>query len=97
MDETPSTCRPPQAPSREHAASLGNTQMNTALHRLFVLLLLALRCVAEAGDAANYANASLAQQAKLLECWAVAPIPERLQLIEALRANRVAIARYNTP
>src|SRR5690606_41684453 len=67
--------------------------ISTALHRLLLLLLLALPWSAQAGDAADYAKASPAKQAKLLEAWAVAPIPERLQLIEALRANRVAIDR----
>jgi len=71
--------------------------MPTALHRLLLLLLLALPWSAQAGDAADYAKASPAKQAKLLEAWAVAPIPERLQLIEALRANRVAIDRNKTP
>jgi len=74
-----------------------DTAMPTALHRLLLLLLLALPWSAQAGDAADYAKASPAKQAKLLEAWAVAPIPERLQLIEALRANRVAIDRNKTP
>ncbi len=77
--------------------SLGNTRMNTALHRLLLLLLLALPWVAQAGDAADYAKASPAKQAKLLESWAIAPAPERLPLIEALRASRVVIDKNKTP
>ena len=71
--------------------------MNTALYRIFLLLLLALPWAAHAGDAADYAKASPAKQAKLLEGWAIAPVPERLALIEALRANRVAIDKNKTP
>ena len=71
--------------------------MNTALHRLLLLLLLALPWAAQAGDAADYAKASPAKQARLLESWAAAPAPERLPLIEALRANRVAIDQNKTP
>ena len=71
--------------------------MNTALYRIFLLLLLALPCAAQAGDAADYAKASPAKQAKLLEDWAIAPAPEHLALIEALRANRVAIDKNKTP
>ncbi|PKL95620.1 MAG: urea ABC transporter permease subunit UrtB, partial [Gammaproteobacteria bacterium HGW-Gammaproteobacteria-9] len=71
--------------------------MNTALHRLLLLLLLALPWAAQAGDAADYAKASPAKQARLLESWAAAPAPERLELIEALRANRVAIDQNKTP
>jgi len=74
-----------------------DTAMPTALHRLLLLLLLALPWAAQAGDAADYASASPAQQAKLLQSWAAAPTPERLPLIEALRANRVAIDRNKTP
>ena len=71
--------------------------MNTALHRLLLLLLLVLPWAAQAGDAADYAKASPAKQARLLESWAAAPAPERLPLIEALRANRVAIDQNKTP
>jgi urea ABC transporter permease protein UrtB len=71
--------------------------MKTALHRLLLLLLLALPWAAQAGDAADYAKASPAKQARLLESWAAAPAPERLELIEALRANRVAIDQNKTP
>mgnify|MGYP001229908653 CR=1 FL=1 len=71
--------------------------MNTALYRFFLLLLLALPWVVHAGDAADYAKASPAKQAKLLEDWANAPAPERLELIEALRANRVVIDKNKTP
>ena len=71
--------------------------MNTALHRLTLLLLLALPWAAQAGDAVDYAKASPAKQAKLLEDWAIAPVPERLPLIEALHANRVAIDKNKTP
>ncbi len=71
--------------------------MNTALHRLLLLLLLALPWAAQAGDAADYAKASPAKQAKLLESWAAVPAPERLPLIEALRASRVVIDQNKTP
>lgn len=71
--------------------------MNTALHRLLLLLLLALPWAVHAGDAAEYAKASPAKQAKLLETWAIAPVPERLALIEALRASRVVIDKNKTP
>jgi urea transport system permease protein len=71
--------------------------MNTALYRFLLLLLLALPYAAQAGDAADYAKASPAKQAKLLESWAIAPAPERLPLIEALRASRVVIDKNKTP
>src|SRR5690606_11190420 len=71
--------------------------MNTALYRIFLLLMLALPWAAHAGDAADYAKASPAKQAKLLENWAAAPAADRLPLIEALRANRVAIDQNKTP
>lgn len=71
--------------------------MNTAFHRLLLLLLLALPWAVHAGDAADYAKASPAKQAKLLEAWSSAPAPERLALIEALRANRIAVDDDKTP
>src|SRR5690554_120800 len=86
-----------KAPSREHSAPSGDAKMNTALHRFLLLLLLALPWAVHAGDAADYAKASPAKQAKLLESWAAEPVAERLPLIEALRANRVAIDRNKTP
>ncbi|MBA1273453.1 urea ABC transporter permease subunit UrtB [Stutzerimonas azotifigens] len=71
--------------------------MNTALHRLLLLLLLALPWTAQAGDAADYAAANPAKQAKLLQAWSSEPVPERLPLIEALRANRVVIDENKAP
>ena len=71
--------------------------MNTALYRFLLVLLLGLPWAAQAGDAADYAKASPAKQAKLLEEWAISPVPERLALIEALRANRVVIDKNKTP
>lgn len=71
--------------------------MTTALHRILLLLLFALPWAAHAGDAADFAQASPAKQAKMLEDWAAAPAPQRLPLLEALRANRVVIDRDKTP
>ncbi|WP_028240922.1 urea ABC transporter permease subunit UrtB [Stutzerimonas azotifigens] len=71
--------------------------MHTALYRIALLLLLALPCAAQAGDAADYAAASPAKQARLIERWSAEPDPARLPLIEALRESRVLIDDDKVP
>ncbi|EGH68736.1 branched-chain amino acid ABC transporter permease, partial [Pseudomonas syringae pv. actinidiae str. M302091] len=55
---------------------------------LAISLLLPL--AAQASDASDFAAAGSSQQAELLETWAATPVPERIELLEALRDGRVA-------
>ncbi|MFP1922680.1 urea ABC transporter permease subunit UrtB [Lonsdalea quercina] len=67
------------------------------IHRYFCALLLLLPWLAQAGDGAEFAAASRAQQAALLEQWAAAPQTARLPLLEALRRESVVIDQNKQP
>ncbi|MFI8607191.1 urea ABC transporter permease subunit UrtB [Pseudomonas sp. NPDC077649] len=64
--------------------------MPTALTRILLGLLLLLPLVASANEADAFVAANPAKQAKLLQDWAAAPVPERLPLLQALQQGRVA-------
>lgn len=67
------------------------------IHRYFCALMLLLSWLAQAGDGAEFAAASRAQQAALLEQWAAAPQAARLPLLEALRRESVVIDQNKQP
>ncbi|MVW76827.1 urea ABC transporter permease subunit UrtB [Pseudomonas xionganensis] len=64
--------------------------MPTALTRILLGLLLLLPLTASANEADAFVAANPAKQAKLLQDWAAAPVPERLPLLQALQQGRVA-------
>ena len=64
--------------------------MPTALTRILLSLLLLLPLTASANEADAFVAANPAKQAKLLQDWAAAPVPERLPLLQALQQNRIA-------
>jgi urea transport system permease protein len=64
--------------------------MPTALTRILLGLLLLLPLVASANEADAFVAANPAKQAKLLQDWTAAPMPERLPLLQALQQGRVA-------
>ena len=57
--------------------------MPTAVIRILLSLTLLLPLTSHAGDAADFARANPAKQAKLLESWGAEPDPARLPLLEA--------------
>jgi urea transport system permease protein len=63
--------------------------MPNALTRILLGLLLLLPLAAQAGEADTFVAANAGKQAKLLQDWAAAPLPERLPLLQALQQNRV--------
>src|SRR3990167_6219351 len=71
--------------------------MPTAVYRFFLFLTLLLPLASHAGDAADFAAASPAKQAKLLESWAAAPDAARLPLLEALQQGRLTADSDKTP
>ncbi|MGP4128609.1 hypothetical protein OJE16_01900 [Pantoea tagorei] len=60
------------------------------------LLLLLLPWLAQAGDGADFAAASRAGQATLLQQWAAAPQASRVPLLQALRSESVVIDQKKT-
>ncbi len=64
--------------------------MPSYLYRFILAISLLLPVAAQASDAGDFAAASASKQADLLEAWAAAPAPERIELLEALRDGRVA-------
>lgn len=69
--------------------------MNTL--RYLGYLLLFLPWLVQAGESADFTTASRSQQALLLENWASAPQPQRLELLEALRNETVVIDENKQP
>ncbi|WP_226488654.1 urea ABC transporter permease subunit UrtB [Pseudomonas sp. B20] len=63
--------------------------MPSYFYRLILTISLLLPLAAQAGDASDFVAASSSQQAELLEAWAARPVPERVELLEALRDGRV--------
>ncbi|CAK6500114.1 hypothetical protein PANPA_00039 (plasmid) [Pantoea sp. Nvir] len=61
------------------------------------LLLLLLPWLAQAGDGADFAAASRAGQATLLQQWAAAPQASRVPLLQALRSESVVIDQKKQP
>ena len=64
--------------------------MPSYFYRLILAISLLLPFAAQASDAGDFAAASSSRQAELLEAWAASPVPERIELLEALRDGRVA-------
>ncbi|MCF5466276.1 urea ABC transporter permease subunit UrtB [Pseudomonas syringae] len=64
--------------------------MPSYLYRFILAFSLLLPFAAQASDAGDFAAASSSRQAELLEAWAASPVPERIELLEALRDGRVA-------
>ncbi len=62
--------------------------MPSYFYRLILTISLLLPLAAQAGDASDFVAASSSQQAELLEAWAAKPVPERVELLEALRDGR---------
>ncbi|RMP64189.1 Inner-membrane translocator [Pseudomonas syringae pv. atrofaciens] len=69
--------------------SQGHIDMPSYFYRLILTISLLLPLAAQAGDASDFVAASSSQQAELLEAWAAKPVPERVELLEALRDGRV--------
>ncbi|MHC2596927.1 urea transport system permease protein [Kluyvera sp. 1366] len=67
------------------------------IRRYLCCLLLLLPWLAQAGDGADFAAASRAQQATLLQQWAAAPQASRLPLLQALRNETVVIDQKQQP
>nr|WP_314484441.1 urea ABC transporter permease subunit UrtB [uncultured Pseudomonas sp.] len=65
--------------------------MLTALYRLTLALLLLLPWAAQADDASDFAAASNAAQAQLLESWAAQPTPARVELINSLQQGNISV------
>ena len=65
--------------------------MLTALYRLTLALLLLLPWAAQADDASDFAAASNAAQAQLLESWAAQPTPSRVELINSLQQGNISV------
>ena len=65
--------------------------MLTALYRLTLALLLLLPWAAQADDASDFAAASNAAQAQLLESWAAQPTPARVVLINSLQQGNISV------
>ncbi|QKJ85752.1 urea ABC transporter permease subunit UrtB [Paramixta manurensis] len=67
--------------------------------RLIVMLVLLISApfAAQAGPATDFAAASRAQQATLLQHWAAAPDPARLPLLEALHDESVMVDQHKQP
>ena len=65
--------------------------MPTAVIRILLSLTLLLPLTSHAGDAADFARANPAKQAKLLENWGAEPDPARLPLLEALQQGHIAL------
>ncbi|WP_457788958.1 urea ABC transporter permease subunit UrtB [Pseudomonas sp. PL-6] len=64
--------------------------MPSALTRILLGLMLLLPLVASANEADAFVAANPAKQAKLLQAWTAAPMPERQPLLQALQQGRVA-------
>ncbi|MBN6717353.1 urea ABC transporter permease subunit UrtB, partial [Pseudomonas capsici] len=64
--------------------------MPKTLYRLILTFAFLLPLAVHASDAGDFVSASSSQQADLLETWAARPVPERVELLEALRDGRVA-------
>ncbi|EPN33616.1 inner-membrane translocator, partial [Pseudomonas syringae pv. actinidiae ICMP 19096] len=64
--------------------------MPSYFYRFILAISLLLPLAAQASDASDFAAAGSSQQAELLETWAATPVPERVELLEALRDGRVA-------
>ena len=65
--------------------------MLTALYRLTLALLLLLPWAAQADDASDFAAASNAAQAQLLDSWAAQPTPARVELINSLQQGNISV------
>ena len=65
--------------------------MPIALKCFFVALMLLLPLAASADDATDFAGATPAQQAQLLERWAAQPVPARVELLNTLQHGQVVV------
>ena len=59
-------------------------------HRFLAVLALAFPLLAHASDAGDFVAGNSSKQAQLLETWAAQPVPERLELLNALQDGRVS-------
>lgn len=71
--------------------------MFTLLSRLLTATLLCLSWGAQAGDATDFVTAPPAQQAQLLERWAITPDPARMPLLNALQQGTLSTDGRNVP
>ena len=65
--------------------------MPIALTYFFVALMLLLPLAASADDATDFAGATPAQQAQLLERWAAQPVPARVELLNNLQHGQLVV------
>lgn len=71
--------------------------MFTLLSRLLTATLLCLSWGAQAGDATDFVTAPPAQQAQLLERWAITPDAARMPLLNALQQGTLSTDSRNLP
>ena len=65
--------------------------MLNIFYRFLLMLVVSLPFAAHASDAGDFVAAGSSQQAEMLETWAANPLPQRIELLEALSDGRVAV------